>query len=71
MDGIGPGSTDAARLLPPAEQSACYGPWLRVSVALRAALTYPWAGDAWAEVRQSIGWLLAEERRIRQAGWFN
>jgi hypothetical protein len=46
-------------------------PWLKVSLALRLALTYPWDANAWAEVRQHILWLLAEQSRIRQAGWFN
>jgi hypothetical protein len=46
-------------------------PWLKVSLALRMALTYPWDANAWAEVRQHILWLLAEQSRIRQAGWFN
>ena len=44
-----------------------YSPWLKVSLALRMALTYPWD----AEVRQHIPWLLAEQSRIRRAGWFN
>jgi hypothetical protein len=48
-----------------------YSPWLKVSLALRMALTYPWDANAWAEVRQHILWLLAEQSRIRQAGWFN
>ncbi len=48
-----------------------YSPWLKVSLALRMALTYPWDAAAWAEVRQHIPWLLAEQSRIRRAGWFN
>ncbi len=48
-----------------------YSPWLKVSLALRMALTYPWDADSWAEVRQHIPWLLAEQDRIRRAGWFN
>jgi len=48
-----------------------YSPWLKVSLALRMALTYPWEASAWAEVRQHIPWLLAEQSRIRRAGWFN
>ena len=31
-----------------------YSPWLKVSLALRMALTYPWDAAAWAEVRQHI-----------------
>jgi hypothetical protein len=48
-----------------------YSPWLKVSLALRMALTYSWDASAWAEVRQHIPWLLAEQSRIRRAGWFN
>ena len=48
-----------------------YSPWLKVSLALRMALTYPWDAKAWAEVRQHIPWQLAEQSRIRRAGWFN
>jgi hypothetical protein len=42
-----------------------------VSVALRVALTYSWDASAWDEVRQHLPWLLAEQSRIRRAGWFN
>lgn len=52
-------------------QRACYLPWLKIFVALRYVLTYPWAPEAWREVRQHIPWLLAEQDRIRKAGWFN
>jgi len=31
---------------------ACYDPWLKVSVALRYVLTYPWAPEAWQEFRR-------------------
>ena len=48
-----------------------YSPWLKVSLLLRMALTYPWDASAWAEVRQHIPSLLAEQSRIRKAGWFN
>jgi len=56
--------------LAPRSQTACYLPWLKVSVALRYALTFPWIPDAWREVRVNIPWLLAEQsqRRIRRAG---
>jgi hypothetical protein len=50
---------------------ACYLPWLKVSVALRYVLSFPWTPEAWREVRQHIPWLLAEEFRLRKAGWFN
>jgi hypothetical protein len=46
-------------------------PLLKVSLALRMALSYPWDAIAWAEVRQHIPWLLAEQSRIRRADWFN
>jgi hypothetical protein len=52
-------------------RAACYLPWLKVSVALRYVLTFPWAPEAWRKVRQHIPWLLAEEFRLRRAGWFN
>jgi hypothetical protein len=57
--------------LAPDSQTGCYLPWLKVSLALRMALTYPWDATSWAEVRQHIPWLLAEQSRIRRAGWFN
>ena len=58
-------------ILGPIARISAYGPWLIVSVALRLALTYPWDAASWAEVRQHIPWLLAEQSRIRRAGWFN
>ena len=57
--------------LAPGSQTACYLPWLKVSVALRSVLSFPWTPDAWREVRQHIPWLLAEQDRFRTAGWFN
>jgi hypothetical protein len=48
-----------------------YSPWLKVSLALRFALTSPWDASAWAEVRQHIPWLLDEQSRVRRAGSFN
>ena len=33
-----------------------YSPWLKVSLALRMALTYPWDANAWAQVQQH-GWI--------------
>jgi len=61
----------AAIRLAPKSQRAVYLPWLKVLVALRYVLTFPWAPEAWQEVRQHIPWLLAEQTRIRKAGWFN
>jgi hypothetical protein len=57
--------------LAPVAQTACYSPWLKVRVAIRAALTIPWSPEAWAEVRARLPWLLAEERRLRGQGWLN
>jgi hypothetical protein len=57
--------------LAPSSQRACYLPWLKVAVALRYVHTFPWAPEAWREVRQHIPWLLAERARLRKAGWFN
>ena len=57
--------------LAPKSQRACSLPWLKISVALRYALTFPWTPEAWQEVRQNIPWLLDEQSRIRKAGWFN
>jgi predicted peroxiredoxin len=39
--------------------------------ALRYVRTFPWAPEVWREVRQHVPWLLAEEFRLRKAGWFN
>ena|SRR5215831_3222957 len=38
--------------LAPRGQRACYLSWLRVSTALRNALTFPWAPEAWREDRK-------------------
>jgi len=52
--------------LAPDSQTACYSPWLKVRVLLRAALTTPWSEREWAELKQHLPWLLAEERRLRR-----
>ena len=57
--------------LAPGSQTVCYLLWLKVSVALRYVRTFPWGPDAWREVRLHVPWLLAEQRHIRKAGWFN
>ena len=57
--------------LAPAEQTACYSPWLKVRVLIRAALTQPWAPETWPEVRAHLPWLLAKERRLRREGWLS
>src|SRR5215470_11138733 len=57
--------------LAPRSQRAGYLPWLKVSVAIRYVRSFPWAPEAWREVRQHIPWLLAEQARLRNAGWFN
>ena len=65
----------AARPVPwrlaPGSQTTCYLPSPKGSVALRYMLGFPWAPEAWREVRQHIPWLLAKQDRIRKAGWFN
>jgi len=40
-------------------------------VALRYGRTFPWAPEAWREVRQHVPWLQAEAFRLRKAGWSN
>ncbi len=57
--------------LAPNFQTACYSPWLKFRVLIRAALAHPWSPDEWAEVKQHLPWLLAEERRLRRQGWLN
>ena len=59
------------KLAHPCRSATYYLPWLKISVALRYALTFPWTPEAWQEVRQNIPWLLDEQSRIRKAGWFN
>jgi putative ABC transport system substrate-binding protein len=49
----------------------CYLPWLKVAVALRYIRTFPWAPEAWREIRQHVPWLLAEQARLRKARWSN
>jgi hypothetical protein len=63
--------TPTVPALAPAEQTACYSPWLKVRVLIRAALTMLWSPEAWPEVRKHLPWLLAEERRLRREGWLN
>ena len=55
----------------PAEQTACYSPWLKVRVLIRAVLTMPWPPETWPEVRARLPWLLAQERRLLRRGWLN
>lgn len=57
--------------LPSASRRVIYLPWLKVCVALRYLLTFPWAPEAWREVGQHIPWLLAEQSHVRKAGSFN
>jgi hypothetical protein len=48
---------DPARLphaphpLTPDSQTACYSPWLKLRVLIRAALTLPWSPEDWPEIR--------------------
>jgi hypothetical protein len=61
----------APHSLAPGAQTACYLPWLKVSVALPYVLSFPWTPDAWREVRQHISRVLPEEHdRIRRAACF-
>lgn len=71
MDPAEPPGPPVVLPLAPKLQTACYLPRLKLSVALRYVLTFPWAPDAWREVRQHLPWLLAEQSRIRKARWFN
>ncbi len=57
--------------LAPASQAACYLPWLKVCVLIRAALTMPWSPGDWPEIREHLKWLLAEESWLRRQGWLN
>ena len=68
MDLIEPDTSFAQPSFAPGARTACYLPWLKASVALRYALTFPWTPAAWREVRAHIPWLLAEQSRIRRAG---
>ncbi len=56
--------------LAPDSQTACYLPWLKVRVPIRAALRHPWSTAGWAEVKEQLPGLMAAERRLRQ-GWLN
>jgi hypothetical protein len=71
LDPTDPAAYPTLCILPPGPQTACYLPWLKVEVALRYALTFPWTPEAWQEVRQRIPWLPAGQSRIRRAGWLN
>lgn len=53
-----PAVNRAAHPLAPALQLGYYAFWLRVEIALPYPLTYPWAPEAWREVRHRILWLL-------------
>jgi hypothetical protein len=59
-----------APALAPAEQIACSS-WLKVRVLIRAVLTHRWSANAWAEVKEQLPGLMAEERRLRRQGWLN
>jgi hypothetical protein len=57
--------------LAPDSQTACYSPWLKVRVLIRAALSKQWSPEDWHEIRQHLKWLLAEESGLRRQGWLN
>ena len=42
-------SSQALHPLATGSQTVWYSPWLKVSVALRYVLTFPWAPEAWRE----------------------
>jgi hypothetical protein len=63
---------DIPHSLAPGSQTVCDLPSLEVSVALRHVHTFPWAPNAWREIRQHIRpWLLVEQNFPRLAGYFN
>jgi hypothetical protein len=64
-------SPEAPYPLAPDSQTTCYCEWLKVRVAIRYALTFPWPSETWPEVREDLRWLLAEESRLRRQGWLN
>ena len=71
MEPAGQAARPVTWRLAPGSQTTCYLPWLKGPVALRHGLSFPWAPDAWHEVRHHIPWLLAKQDRIRKAGWLN
>lgn len=46
-------------------------PWLRVARILRTIPHHLWAAVRWRQLEPKIPKLMAEQRRIRQAGCFN
>ena len=46
-------------------------PWLRIRQMLRTILTRQWSKEQWRIIEREIPKVLAEENRIRRAGWFN
>ncbi len=55
----------------PAKRREWQHPWLRIQRVLRAILTEEWSVEAWEQLRREIPNVLAEQSRIRRAGWFN
>lgn len=45
-------------------------PWLRIQRLFRAILTGNWNAEVWKQLKPEIPKLLAEQSRIRRAGWF-
>ena len=70
LDGPSWTPTNAEVRLAPKSLTAVYLPLLKVSVALRYALTFPCTPEAGQEARQNLPWLLAEQSGIRKAGRF-
>jgi len=71
MEPTNPTTSPLRYPLAPNSQTACYSPWLKVRVLIRAALTMHWSTEAWPEVREHLKWLLAEEYRLQRQGWLN
>jgi len=43
----------------------------KIRLPIRAAFAHPWSADGWAEIREQLPALIAEEWRLRRHGWLN
>jgi hypothetical protein len=57
--------------LAPGSQTVWYSPWLKVLVALWYVRTFPWHPTRGGRSGSTFRGFLAEEFRLRRAGWFN
>jgi len=57
----------APHFLAPGSQTLCYVPWLKVSVALRYALTFPWTPEAQLNVAPAAGMLCVGQQACQSA----